>query len=204
MARYAEAATLKKYVREANANSVADADINTLLDMASRIVDRKAEVDDNFFNVAGSSSSKDIIGSGTAYLQLPPYKAATAPTVTMPSGFAEPTWREQGAEGLQYLVVKSKTQRLDNDEFESWADRFEGWPDGEVIAVEAEWGFTAIPDEAAAATIQIAAHMLRTIDVSNIDAVGADVNIVQLGLPPTAKAIVDQLRMRYSRTSLAV
>lgn len=172
---------------------------------ASRMMDQMCGVSADFFAKAGSSAtSRTFYGDGTAFLRLDPYAAATTPVLTMETGYDEPTWIEQGDEGCQFLIVNEELKRQDLTEYDSWANRFTGWPDRVSVAVSAKWGFTEIPDEVKQATIELAIAMFRRNDPAKLRLNNIDTGYVRESLPATTKAVCARLKAKYSRDSAFV
>lgn len=169
-----------------------------LITRMSRLFDAVAGVPDSYFGEVESTisaSSRDFWGDGTDYLKIDPYLQATAPTVTMPTGWTVPSYfasnplvsspRKTQNAGEFFLVrvygddgarLSSYTSLQDSfpSEFLNQLGTFPGWPDGIKVTVSAKWGWEETPAEVRQAVIEMTVAAWRGRDNAFARATGLD------------------------------
>jgi hypothetical protein len=150
---------------------------------ASRMFDRLADVEDDYFSVAGVSASNKIVqGNGLTILHLPPfvgslgtviYEDGTADEVTVDTDL----YTLKGTIPNQYLETY---QRRYYDAF-GYLDWIREWsPDGHWYnrsvwrenrnyTISARWGFTAIPQDVKTSVIQLAISLMSDLDTAKAE-----------------------------------
>ncbi len=196
-----------------------DADEDVLVRIvtrASRLFDMAASQSDGYFskgNPGQTATLRYFWGDGTDFLKIDPYMSAVAPTVTMPTGFAELNWialnpyerSRQNTPGEFFLTRRygdnyssypALNERRDFffAEFSNQVD-YIGWPAGIRVGVTAKWGWDSVPAEVEEATLEIVANIWRSKDQGFARAVAIDgVAVINQPLTPRAQAVADSYR----------
>lgn len=196
-----------------------DADEDLLMRImtrAARIFDAACGLPDEYFTRGDSGQTASIRyfwGDGTDYLKIDPYLSATAPTVTMPTGFAVLNWVAVNPYerarlntpgefflsrryGDDYSTLAALAERRDYffAEFSNQVD-YVGWPAGIRVGVTAKWGWDSTPAEVQEAVLETIANIWRSKDQGFARAVAIDgVAVINQPLPPRAQMIADGYR----------
>lgn len=128
--------------------------IATLLDAASRQVDRLCEVADNYFAKAGDTASdRTFYGNGTRHLYVGWHNSVigAGDVEFVDTSLTVPTFTERG----NYLVTETGYC----------------WDWDKALTISAKWGFAAIPAEIQQATAELALAMWQTSDAARERAV---------------------------------
>lgn len=173
-----------------------------LITRMSRLFDAVAGVPDSYFGEVDSTtaaSSRDYWGDGTDYLRIDPYIQATAPTVTMPTGWTVPEYfasnplvsspRKQQNAGEFFLVrtygddasrltIHTQSQEYFPAEFLNQLGSYPGWPDGIKVTISAKWGWLETPAEVRQAVIEMVVATWRSRDTAFARATALDGQLV--------------------------
>lgn len=143
-----------------------DAELDALIEQASRYFDLYCGVTPEYFEPAaspGSATEQTIYGQGTNYLKLPPYVSGSLATLTVPTNYTTPTYIEKDG----YLII---TDSNGLTPFGQW--RYPpytvGWWEGVAITVSAVWGFEATPADVKLAVIELIINLVRETDPATL------------------------------------
>ena len=133
--------------------------LNKLIERASRLFDMECGVDPGFFEAAGNTPAARVFyGSGTNFLQLPPYVAGSLnSTLSYPESYSALEFAERGNSERGAFLVRTEGGILN-------PGPIGGWYEGVPITVTAIWGFAAPPADVKHAIIKLVIHICRTID----------------------------------------
>lgn len=215
MADYATVAQIKGLGIQTDAPATATTVWDDLATGASRMFDKLAEVEDDYFAQGDvvdpvTYSVKNFIGDGTAYLKLPPFIALNpVDPVTINNGtILLPSYSTSNVPEYvavdKHLVVLSRTTGGYFGSYFDGRNRFTGWPERSQIKVSANWGWSAIPKDVQIATAKIALHNWRISDPVNADNTEAVSEAIIDGLPASVWAIVEKYRRKYSEQFIFV
>lgn len=172
--------------------SLPAAELEALIEQASRIFDRACGVPDGWFNPVAIpiATEKVIYGDGSNYLRLPPHIGSV--TVTMPENYATPTYTEQNG----YLIVNSSGVLPPFSHFHNacWA----GWYSGVPVTVSAIWGYYETPANVKAAVIELVINLWRETDTAQVKLLNLDGLVLREKMPPRVAEIVRTYRSQVT------
>jgi hypothetical protein len=170
--------------------SLPNAELEALIEQASRIFDRACGVPECWFNPVAIpiATNKVIYGDGTNYLRLPPYLSGSLnSTITLPEGYTVPTFIEQNG----YLIITSSGNV---PPFASVLSGTVGWYAGCPVTVSAIWGYYETPPNVKAAIIEFVLNLWRETDPAQIKLMNLDNQPLRERLPPRVDMVVKQIR----------
>lgn len=173
--------------------ALSDAELEALIEQASRMFDLGCGVPEGYFNPAPIpiATERTFYGDGGNYLSLPPYIAGSLNTsITLPSGYTTPTFVELDG----YLVLSSggvlpPFQRFHNC---SWP----GWYSGVPITVSAVWGFRETPADVKLAVIELVINLERETDPAGLRLKDLEGQPLRERLPPRVLEIAKKYRFK--------
>lgn len=170
----------------ATTTALPDAELDALIEQASRVFDLECGANPGHFEPAGvTATARTFYGDGTGFLRLDPYVAGTlSATVTMPDGYTVPEY----VEGTGYLIRSSSTVLVDT--------RYvaDPWPAGVPVTVTARWGYTATPADVKMAVIECVLNLWRETDPQNVKLVGLEGQPLREKMPPRVAMIAKRYR----------
>jgi hypothetical protein len=174
----------------ATINALPAAELEALIEQASRMFDLVCGVPEGYFNPSPIpiATSRTFYGDGTNYLKLDPYVAGSLnSTITLPDGYTAPTFTP--VEG--YLVLNSNGILPPFSNFYncSWP----GWYVGVSVTVSAIWGFRETPADVKMAVIELVINLKRETDPAELKLTDLDRQPLREPIPPRVKEIA----MRY-------
>lgn len=175
---------------QATASALPDAQVETLIERASRFFDLLCGVDPGYFEAAESTASSRVFyGDGTHYLRLDRYVPNSLDTsITLPEGYTAPEFIERQG----YLIISSSGVL---------SSRFApfpcigGWTSGVPVTVSAKWGFEATPEDVKLAVIELAINLWRELDPANIKLVNLEGQPLREKYPPRVWEIARRYRI---------
>lgn len=176
----------------ATTTALPDAELEALIEQASRYFDLVCGVEPEYFEAAGDSvSNLTVYGDGTHFLRLPPYVAGTLDTdITVPDGYTVPTFIER--EG--YLILSSSGVMLNRiTPFPS--PFYGGWYSGVPITISAKWGFLETPEDVKMAVIELVLNLWRETDPAQVKLVGLEGQPLRERMPPRVLEVAKRYRM---------
>jgi hypothetical protein len=177
----------------ATTTALPPAELEALIEQASRIIDLECGVPEGYFNPAPIpiATSKTFYGNGTNYLQLPPYiEGSLNTTLTLPDGYTAPTFTEKDG----FLVLNSSGVLPPFSGFSNVC--WPGWYSGVGITVSAIWGFRETPADIKLAVIELVINLCRETDPASLKLTNLEGQALRETLPPRVKEIVRKYRPR--------
>lgn len=176
--------------------SLPTAELEALIEQASRIFDRACGVPDGWFNPVAIpvATEKIIYGDGSNYLRLPPFiPGSLSSSIALPDGYTAPTFTEQG----DYLIINSSGILPPFPHFHNalWP----GWYTGVPITVSAIWGYYETPPDVKAAVIELVLNLWRETDTASVKLLNLDGLALREKLPPRVLSI-----SKHRRTGVLV
>jgi hypothetical protein len=170
--------------------SLTPAELDALIEQASRMFDLECGVPEGYFNPVEIpvATAKTFYGDGGNYLQLPPYLPGTL-SISVPADYTIPTYAEQNG----YLVLTTESGLLPpfNRFYNlSWP----GWWSGVAVTVSAVWGWRETPQDVKAAVIEWVLNLWRETDPAAVKLVGLEGQPLREAIPPRVKAIARKWR----------
>jgi len=175
----------------ATTNALPPAELEALIEQASRMFDLECGVPEGYFNPAPIpiATEKVIYGDGTNYLNLPPYIPGSLNTaITLPEGYTAPTFVEQGS----YLVLSSGGVLPPFNRFYncSWP----GWYSGVAVTVSAVWGYRETPADVKMAVIELVINLERETDPASLRLKDLEGQPLREKIPPRVLEIAKKYR----------
>jgi hypothetical protein len=170
--------------------SLTPAELDALIEQASRMFDLECGVPEGYFNPVEIpiATTKTIYGDGGNYLQLPPYLPGTL-SITVPSDYTTPTYAEQNG----HLVLTTESGLLPpSNRFYNLSGS--GWWSGVAVTVSAVWGWRETPQDVKAAVIEWVLNLWRETDPAAVKLVGLEGQPLRESIPPRVKAIARKWR----------
>ncbi len=163
-----------------------DAELDALIEQASRAFDLECGVDPGYFEPAGDTVTvRTFYGDGTGFLRLDPYVDNTlGATVTMPDGYTIPEYVVRNG----YLVRSSTTILVDT------RYRADPWPIGVPVTVTAKWGYSATPADVKMAIIEFVLNLFRETDPVNVKLKNLEGQPLREKMPPRVAMIAKRYR----------
>lgn len=187
----------------ATETSLPTAELEALIEQASRMFDRACGVPDGWFNpvVIPVATTKTIYGDGSNYLSLPPYIPGSLSTsLTLPEGYTAPDFIEKDG----YLIVHSGSVLSSHvgTYHGSWPYNhpvWQGWHVGVPITVSAIWGYYETPADVKMAVIEMVLNLWRESDPAQVKLVNLEGQPLREKYPPR---VIEAARRR--RTGVLV
>jgi hypothetical protein len=174
----------------ATTNSLTPAELDALIEQASRMFDLECGVPEGYFNPVEIpvATAKTFYGDGGNYLQLPPYLPGTL-SISVPADYTTPTYVEQNG----YLVLTTESGLLPSfNRFYNLSGS--GWWSGVAVTVSAVWGWRETPQDVKAAVIEWVLNLWRETDPAAVKLVGLEGQPLRESIPPRVKAIARKWR----------
>lgn len=174
------------------------AELEALIEQASRFFDTECGVEPGYFNPAPIplATEKVIYGNGTNYLKLPPYIDGSLDTnITLPDGYTVPSFIAQSG----YLVLTTSSGLI--PPFAGfYSPYWGGWYPGVAVTVSAIWGWRETPADVKMAVIELVINLWRETDPATLKLVGLEGQPLREKIPPR----VLEVAKRYRFTTGAV
>lgn len=170
----------------ATTNALPNAELEALIEQASRMFDLVCGVEPGYFNPSPIpiATTKTVYGSGLNYLQLDPYVPGSL-TLTYPEGYTLPTYDERDG----YLIFTS------GDFGPPFIDSI-GWHQGIAITASAIWGFRETPADVKLAVIELTINLWRETDPAQVKLINIEGQPLREVLPPRVKEIARRYRAK--------
>jgi hypothetical protein len=173
--------------------ALSDAELDALIEQASRMFDLECGVPEGYFNPAPIpiATEQTFYGDGTNYLRLPPYIAGTLNTaITLPEGYTTPTFVERNG----YLILSNggilpPFQRFHNC---SWP----GWHSGVSVTISAVWGYRETPADVKLAVIELVINLERETDPAGLRLKDLEGQPLREKMPPRVMGIAKKYRLK--------
>ncbi len=180
MSTYAQLSDALQYLPDVT-DASDQATLQAILERASRAIDSYLNVAPDYFAaVSPPPVERNFRGTGTAYLPVPPLFDLQSVKV---SGGSITDYDYDPTNG--YLIRR-------------WPSR---WPYMSEITITARFGFAAVPADITEACLQIAVRWWRGRDEAFSGVIGGinrDGQIIERGLPASARTILDAWTQRRS------
>lgn len=176
----------------ATTNALSVAELDALIEQASRMFDLECGVPEGYFNSSPIpiAQSRTFYGNGTNYLRLDPYVAGTLNTlITLPEGYTAPTFTEQSG----FLVLNSSGVL---PPFNHWNSVWGGWQSGVPVTVSAIWGWRETPADVKLAVIELVINLHRETDPANVKLTNLEGQPLREKLPPRVLEIARKYRFK--------
>jgi hypothetical protein len=177
----------------ATTNALTPAELDALIEQASRMFDLECGVSPGYFNPAPIPipTSRTFYGDGTNYLRLPPYIAGSLDTsITLPEGYTSPTFTELNGQ----LVINSNGMLPPFSQFYNCLWR--GWYTGVAVTVSAIWGWRETPADVKAAVIEWVLNLHRETDPVSVKLKNLEGQPLRESIPPRVKLVARKYRMK--------
>lgn len=160
-----------------------------LIDRASALFDTLCNAPPGYFKpdtISETPSPKTFYGSGSMYLNLPPYVGSIVKAdVGMPTGYTVPDFR----------VVDNSLRITDSLGVVHPMDWSNIWPNGVPVVVTARWGREKTPDDVKEAVAELAIAMWRGRDHAFLKAIQMDnQQIINEAIPKRVKVVAAHYR----------
>lgn len=177
----------------ATKTALADAELQDLIEQASRMFDLECGVPERYFNPVEIpiATTQTIYGDGTNYLRLPPYVPGSLDsTITLPDGYTTPTYTEIDG----HLVINSGGVLHPFNRFHNclWA----GWQSGVAVTISAIWGYRETPADVKLAVIELVINLHRETDPTNVKLVNLEGQPLREKIPPRVFEIAKKYRFK--------
>ena len=175
---------------QATTTALPDAQVETLIERASRFFDLLCGVAPGYFEPADvSPSNRTFYGNGTHFLKLDQYVPGSLnATLTYPDGYTSLDFIERDG----YLVLTDSTGVVATHT--SGRD-FYGWYARVPITVSARWGLSATPADVKLAVIELAINLWRELDPANVKLVNLEGQPLREKYPPRVWEIARRYRV---------
>lgn len=177
----------------ATATALTPAELEALIEQASRMFDLECCVPEGYFNPSPIpiATEQTVYGDGTNYLRLPPYVPGSLnTTITLPEGYTAPTFTELNG----YLVLNSGGVLPPFSQFHNVFWR--GWNSGVAVTVSAIWGYRETPPDVKLAVIELVINLARETDPANVRLVNLEGQPLREKIPPRVIEIAKKYRMK--------
>ena len=183
----------------ATETSLPTAELEALIEQASRMFDRACGVPDEWFNPVAIpvATMKTIYGDGSNYLRLPPYIPGSLSTsLTLPEGYTAPDFIERDG----YLLVHSSgvLSTSVGSYYGAWPYNFpvwQGWYVGVPITVSAIWGYYETPADVKMAVIEMVLNLWRESDPAQVKLTNLEGQPLREKYPPRVLEAARRRRM---------
>lgn len=178
----------------ATTTALPDAELDALIEQASRMFDLVCGVTPSYFDAATGSppaaSEQTIYGQGTNYLKLPPYVPGSLDSIiTVPTGYTAPTFIEKDG----YLIITDSNGLTPHGQWRYPLNTI-GWWEGVPITVSAIWGFEAVPADVKLAIIELVINLHRETDPATVKLTNIEGQPLRERLPPRVAEIAKRYR----------
>lgn len=165
-----------------------DAELDALIEQASRFFDLECGVDPEHFEAADDTATARVFyPDGTGFLRLDPYVAGSLNTaISLPAGYTAPEFIERDG----YLVRSSSQVLIDT---RHWGDP---WSVGVPVTVTARWGYEATPADVKLAVIEWVLNLWRETDPANVRLKDLEGQPLREKVPPRVAQIAKRYRMK--------
>ncbi len=177
----------------ATKNALSDAELQDLIEQASRMFDLECGVPEGYFNPSPIPIAQEqtFYGDGTNYLSLPPYVPGSLNTsITLPDGYTAPTFIERDG----YLVLSASGQLPPFSSFYNCC--WPGWYSGVGVTVSAIWGYRETPADVKLAVIELVINLHRETDPANVKLTNLEGQPLREKLPPRVLEIAKKYRFK--------
>lgn len=177
----------------ATVNALPPAELEALIEQASRMFDLECCVPEGYFNPSPIpiATEQTVYGDGTNYLRLPPYVPGSLnTTITLPEGYTVPTFTELNG----YLVLNSGGVLPPFAQFHNVL--WHGWNSGVAVTVSAIWGYRETPPDVKLAVIELVINLARETDPANVRLVNLEGQPLRERVPPRVIEIAKKYRMK--------
>ena len=177
----------------ATKNALSDAELQDLIEQASRMFDLECGVPEGYFNPSPIpiATEKVIYGDGTNYLRLPPFiPGSLSTTISLPDGYTTPTFAERDG----FLVISSSGVLLPFQRFHNciWS----GWYSGVPVTVSAIWGFRETPADVKLAVIELVINLERETDPAGLRLKDLEGQPLREKFPPRSLEVARKYRFK--------
>ena len=170
----------------ATTTALPDAELDALIEQASRFFDLECGVEPEHFKAASdTATARTFYPDGTGFLRLDRYVPGSLnATITLPSGYTAPEFVERNG----YLIRSSSSVLVDT------RYRADPWTIGVPVTVSARWGYAATPADVKLAVIELVLNLWRETDPANVKLVGLEGQPLREKLPPRVAEIAKKYR----------
>lgn len=189
-AEFRGAGTMPK-TAQATTVALPDAELDDLIEKASRYFDLLCGKKPEYFEAAGNTpSSRTFYGDGTHYLKLDQYVPGSLnTTLTLPTGYTAPDFVER--DGHLQITASNGVLLTSSSPLFS-----EGWWANVPITVSAKWGFEATPEDVKLAIIELVVNLWRETDPANVKLVNLEGQPLRERYPPRVWEVAKRYRLR--------
>lgn len=177
----------------ATVNALPPAELEALIEQASRMFDLECGVPEGYFNPSPIpiATEQTFYGDNTHYLRLPPYIPGSLNTaITLPEGYTAPTFTELNG----YLVLNSGGVLPPYSRFHSYL--WSGWSPGVSVTVSAIWGYRETPADIKMAVIELVINLQRETDPANVKLTNLEGQPLRESLPPRVREVIRKYRFK--------
>lgn len=173
--------------------SLPDAELDALIEQASRYFDNECGVVPGYFNPSPYpiATERTFYGDGTNYLQIDPLVTGSITAVGLPEDYSDPDYVIRG----NYLVRTGETHVLPTV---AWYPYFGGWPNGVVVTINAVWGWPTTPADVKMAVIELVINLWRETDPAELQLTDLERQPLREKLPPRVAEVARRYRMNVS------
>lgn len=181
----------------ATTNALPVAELEALIEQASRMFDLECHVPEGYFNPSPIpiAQSRTFYGDGTNYLRLDPYIAGSLDTsITLPEGYTAPTFTEQGG----FLILNSEGVLPPSRRWGEygWEYQRDGWWSGVPVTVSAIWGWRETPSDVKMAVIELVINLHRETDPQSLKLTGIEGQPLREKIPPRVLEVAKKYRYK--------
>jgi len=176
----------------ATTTALPQAELEALIEQASRMFDLVCGVSPGYFNAAPIpiATSRTIYGEGTSYLRLPPYVPGSLnTTLTVPTNYTAPSFIEK--DGFLVLV---DSNGIAPQGIWRYPPYITGWWEGVGITVSAIWGFLETPADIRMAIIELVINLKRETDPAELKLTDIEGQPLREKLPPRVAEVARRYR----------
>lgn len=178
----------------ATVTALAPAELEALIEQASRMFDLECGVPEGYFNPVAIPvpTEQTFYGDGTNYLRLPPYVPGSLDTsLSFPDGYTVPDFAELNG----YLVITSTTGVV--SAYPRFPDAlWSGWHIGVPITVSAIWGWRETPADGKMAVIELVINLHRETDPATLKLTGLEGQALRERIPPRVLEVAKKYRFK--------
>jgi hypothetical protein len=178
--------------------SLADDELDMLIEQASRYFDLECGVDPEHFEpVAAGYEATELervfYGDGTHYLKLDPFVEDTITAVDLPVDYTVPDYVIRNG----YLVRTGTDHILPSVQRSAWWPSGV-WQEGLAVTVTAVWGYLETPADVRMAVIELVINLWRETDPATLNLLDLERQPLRERLPPRVMEVVKKYRMNTS------
>ena len=178
-------------VAQATTAALPDAQLDDLIEKASRYFDLLCGKTPGYFEMADTEpSERTFYGDGTHFLKIDRYVSGSLnATITVPSGYTAPDFIERDG----YLRITDSGGVL----LAGLSPTFsEGWWPNVPITISARWGFDSTPEDVKLAIIELSANLWRETDPANVKLVNLEGQPLREKYPPRVWEVARRYRVK--------